>query len=89
MDKVEAGRLAREVGIEAPRYYKPMNPSELERALAQLDFQERAYVLKIRMWDTGAADPDTLRRVRKAGNDTLTVRARVNHQGISPTPSPR
>ena len=76
MDKVEAGRLAREAGIEAPHYYKPTNVSELERDLAELDFQERAYVLKIRMWDTGAADPETLRRVRQAGTDAATVRAR-------------
>jgi len=76
MDKVEAGRLAREAGIEVPQYYKPTNASELDRDLAELDFQERAYVLKIRMWDTGAADPETLRRVRQAGTDAATVKAR-------------
>jgi len=76
MDKVEAGRLAREAGIETPQYYKPTIESELDRDLAELNFQERAYVLKIRMWDTGAADPETLRRVRQAGNDDATVRAR-------------
>ena len=76
MDKVQASRLARDAGIEAPRYYKPTNRTELEDALATLDFQERAYVLKIRMWDSGAADPQTLRRVRPAGADAVTVRSR-------------
>ncbi len=76
MDKVEACRLAREAGIEAPQHFKPSNTTELEQILTNLDFEERAYVLKIRMWDIGVADARTLRRVSPAGADATTVRAK-------------
>ena len=76
MDKVEASRLAIEAGIEAPRQFRPEDAKSLERVLAGLDFAEHAYVLKIRMWDSGAADERTLRRVALAGTDAETARAR-------------
>lgn len=77
MDKVEASRLAAEAGLEAPRQFRPNTPAELEAVLAELDFAEQAYVLKIRMWDSGAADERTLRRVAQAGGDAETLRARA------------
>ncbi|NKB56454.1 MAG: hypothetical protein GKS00_08970 [Alphaproteobacteria bacterium] len=76
MDKVEACRIAREAGLEVPHHYRPSNAEELDRILADLDFEDRAYVLKIRMWDTGAADAQTLRRVAQAGSDAATLRAK-------------
>ncbi|MCH9052118.1 MAG: hypothetical protein IIA72_13730 [Proteobacteria bacterium] len=76
MDKVEACRLAQESGIDVPRHFKPSTGEELDRVLTNLDFAERAYVLKIRIWDIGAADARTTHRVALAGIDATTVRAR-------------
>ena len=76
MDKVEACRLAQESGIDVPRHFKPSTREELDRVLTNLDFAERAYVLKIRMWDMGAADARFTHRVAEAGTDAVTVHAR-------------
>ena len=76
MDKVKASKIALEAGLEAPHQFQPRNEAELDNELAKLDFSERAYVLKIRLWDSGAADAKTLRRVALGGGDTATLRAR-------------
>lgn len=76
MDKVEACRLAQESGIDVPRHFKPSTREELDRVLTNLDFAERAYLLKIRMWDMGAADARFTHRVAHAGTDAATVHAR-------------
>lgn len=76
MDKVAARRLAEAAGIEAPRQWQPRDADELGQVLAGLDFDDQAYVLKIRRWDSGAADARTLRRVAQAGADAAIVRAR-------------
>ena len=76
MDKLDSCQLAREAGIGAPRQFQPGNAAELDDLLAGLDFEQRAYVLKIRLWDIGAADSRTLRRVAQAGSGASTVRAR-------------
>jgi predicted ATP-grasp superfamily ATP-dependent carboligase len=76
MDKVTARALAEAVGLEAPRQWLPRDAHELSAVLASLDFANQAYVLKIRLWDRGAADPLTRRRVAPAGADAATAEAR-------------
>ncbi|MCP5371417.1 MAG: hypothetical protein H6907_06740 [Hyphomicrobiales bacterium] len=76
LDKITACGLAREAGLEAPQHFAPRDAADLDAVLAGLDFAERAYVVKIRMWDSGAADARTLRRVAPGGDDAAALRAR-------------
>lgn len=76
MDKISARAIAEDAGLEAPCQFQPQSEAELDFELAKLDFAEQAYVLKIRLWDSGAADPRTLRRVAQGGSDRQTLRTR-------------
>ncbi|MDA9981890.1 hypothetical protein N9H39_03980 [Gammaproteobacteria bacterium] len=74
MDKILCTRLAREVGIETPEHFHPTSLENLDEVIGGLDFNQRAHVLKIRMWDSGAADPKNLRRVVKGGADARSLK---------------
>ena len=75
MDKVRCHEIAQRASIATPAHYYPESPEALDELLGQLNFAERAYILKIRMWDSGAADPLTLRRVVKGGSDAESLRS--------------
>lgn len=74
MDKIKCHALGREVGIDTPEHYHPASLAELDEVLEKLNFEQSAYVLKIRMWDSGAADALTLRRVVKGGADASSLK---------------
>jgi predicted ATP-grasp superfamily ATP-dependent carboligase len=76
LNKAKCHVMAREAGLETPAYFKPYSLDELDETIAHLDFDRHAYVLKIKMWDTGAADAKTLRRVVQAGPDAESLRTR-------------
>lgn len=75
VNKVGAADVARRAGLETPEYFWPQDAAELEATIAKLDFANKAYVLKIRLYDNGAADAETLRRVALGGVDAGALRA--------------
>jgi predicted ATP-grasp superfamily ATP-dependent carboligase len=75
MDKIQCHEIGRRAGIATPHHYYPESVEELDNLLEELDFRNRAHILKIRMWDSGAADPASLRRVVKGGEDAEALRA--------------
>jgi predicted ATP-grasp superfamily ATP-dependent carboligase len=76
MDKMKCNALARKAGVETPEHFQPRSLQELDDAIFRLDFDRHAYVLKIKLWDDGAADARSLRRVVQAGPDARSLRAR-------------
>ena len=72
MDKISARAIALEAGLEVPHQFQPKSEGELDSELANLDLSERAYILKIRLWDSGAADLQTLRRVAQGWAESCT-----------------
>jgi len=74
MDKIKCHELGREAGIDTPEHYHPSSLAELDEVIEKLNFEQSAYVLKIRMWDSGAADALTLRRVVKGGADARALK---------------
>jgi len=67
MDKVRFRRMALDCGLDAPGQFTPKDVGDLERLERQLDFSSHDYVLKVRRWDIGAAEPGSSRRVALAG----------------------
>jgi len=74
MDKAQCRRLGDEVGIDTPQQYQPTSLRDLDDIIGRLNFRQSAFVLKMRLWNSGAADPKTLRRVIKAGAEARTIK---------------
>ena len=75
MDKPESYRIAEKAGLKAPRFFTPSDIEETKGVIADLDFDNHAYILKTRLWSSGPADAHTKRFSRDAGPDASSVEA--------------
>ncbi len=76
MDKVRCYELARDLGLQTPDFFVPRSLEEMERVVDGLDFAQRRYVLKTRLWSSGPANPSNGRYTAFAGPGASSVKAR-------------
>jgi predicted ATP-grasp superfamily ATP-dependent carboligase len=75
MHKPRSYELAREIGLDIPRFYVPEDADALERILASLDFHRHRYLLsRVDGADPGIVDPKTGRAIIGAGADAGAAR---------------
>jgi predicted ATP-grasp superfamily ATP-dependent carboligase len=76
MDRMSSARLARRAGLETIPIFAPADETELEDTLAQLDFANRRYVLKLELWTDGMAETTLCRKTTYGGQSVDELRVR-------------
>ena len=76
MDRPQCYALAREIGIQTPRFFVPHDLGETRRIITGLNFKDHAYILKTNVWMSGTANPKTSRYTINAGPDAVSMEER-------------
>jgi predicted ATP-grasp superfamily ATP-dependent carboligase len=74
LDKPSCYGLAQQAGLRTPRFFMPRDSAELDQILELLDFEAQWYILSVRIPRGTAADAQTGRMTRVAGEDADSVR---------------
>jgi predicted ATP-grasp superfamily ATP-dependent carboligase len=77
MDRVHSTDLAKAAGLPTVRTFHPQDERGLDETLAQLDFAEQRYVLKLDLWTDSMAEPKLRRKTTYGGASRQELRDRV------------